>query len=482
MTAPTPQPTRRSAAQSTHGAAALPTRLAAAQSTHRSAAQIARTARGPRPVPEVAGQQPYRMPPMLDTVLPNGLRVICVRQPSTSMTELRLRIPCLPRGPQALAAAEVMAATLLRGTTARDHRETDSVLARTGATLDAVRSPMWLNLIGSAPRDGLPALLRVLADALADARHAAAEVESAKGRLAERIRVVRSQPQVIAQEALRKHGYRDDPAVRDTPEPAVLAAVTAAEVAALHRSLLTPAGSSLVLVGDLDPERTVAEVAALTSWWQGGAAGREPVRVPLPGPGPVRLVDRPGAVQSQIRLVAPGPDRTDPDFGALSLANLVFGGYFSSRLVTNIRETKGYAYRTDSRFEDVKDTLRLAVEADSATGYTAAALREIRSELVRLTEGPLPEAEVESARRFLLGMSMISLASQATLATNLSSTLGFGLPPQWLTDFPEAVRTVRREEVEAAARRWFDPGAFTGVVVGDRTVLAPELAELGVVV
>ncbi|MQS12985.1 insulinase family protein [Streptomyces kaniharaensis] len=452
------------------------------QLVHRSAAQIARTVRGPRPIPDVAAQQPYRLPPLVDTVLPNGLRVICVRQPSTSMTELRLRIPCVPRGTEALATAEVMAATVLRGTTGRDHRETDTLLARSGATLDAVRSPMWLNLIGSAPRSGLPVLLQVLADALADARYEAAEVESAKGRLAERIKVVRSQPHVLAQEALRRHCYRDDPAVQDTPEPAALAAVTPAGVAALHRRVLTPAGSSLVLVGDLDPERTVAEVAALTAWWQGGPADREPIRVPELRPEPVRLVDRPGAVQSQIRLVAPGPARTDPSFGAMSLANLVFGGYFSSRLVTNIRETKGYAYRTDSRIEDVKDTLRLAIEADSATGYTAAALREIRAELARLVDGPLPAAEVESARRFLLGMSMISLASQATLATNLSSTLGFGLPPQWLTDFPETVRTVRPEEVESAAHRWLDPRAFTGVVVGDREALAPALAELGAVI
>lgn len=451
--------------------------------TTRSAEEIGRTARGPRPFPPPGPQRGYRLPPFTDRVSANGLRVISVHQPSTPMVELRLRIPLLGAAPEDAAAAELLATTLLRGDTRRSHWDIDTELAGYGATLEAARSSMNLNVFGSVPADSLPAVLDSLTRLLLDAVHAEPEVARARQRMTEQIAVLRAQPHVIAQEALRARCFGDLAALKEIPTAEAVADATAARVRELHRRLVRPGGAVLVLVGDLRPTLRQTLSDTVEGWrpatGAGSGDGGRGTGTPPFRPGAVRLVHRPDAVQSQIRLTAPAPSREDPRFAALSLVNLVFGGYFSSRLVTNIRETKGYAYRTDSRFEDVLDRMMITIEADTATLSTAPALAEIRTELTRLTTEPIPSHEIESARQFLLGMGALSISSQAGLATSLSTTVGFGLPPEWLTTFPKQLLAVTEDQVHQAAREFFRPELFNGVVVGNAELLAGPLAEPG---
>ena len=118
--------------------------------------------------------------------------------------------------------------------------------------------------------------------------------------------------------------------------------------------------------------------------------------------GDVRLVHRDGAVQSQLRMSAQGLHRTDERYPALQIANLSFGGYFSSRLVENIREDKGYTYGAHSSFEFTRGNGTILVDADTASEVTAAALLEMRYEFGRLALVPPTAAEVESARQLSL--------------------------------------------------------------------------------
>src|SRR5205085_3489183 len=108
---------------------------------------------------------------------------------------------------------------------------------------------------------------------------------------------------------------------------------------------------------------------------------------------------RAGAVQSQIRLAAQAIPRTDPRYPALQLANLVYGGFFSSRLVENIREDKGYTYSARSHPEFTIHGATLLIDADTASGVTAAALLETPYEPSRLGLGPPSEAELDLPRR-----------------------------------------------------------------------------------
>ncbi|OLT42521.1 peptidase M16 [Saccharomonospora sp. CUA-673] len=451
--------------------------------THRSADEIGRTPTGPRELPPLGEQRRADELDHVDTVLAGGLRVLAVRKPGAPMVELRMTIPFgSPSGAadgMHTATAEVLADTITTGTARRDRVAIDTELALIGGDLGAAVDPEHLSLSGSALATGLPTLLDVLGDLLTGATYADHEVQREAARLVERLAVARTQPRVIAREALQRHRYGDHPYTREVPLPEDVEQVTPDAVRALHPAAVLPRGSVLVLVGDLDPQATLTEVEKALGGWASEATATDLPQLPDLAGGDVLLVPRAGAVQSQIRLSAQGIPRTDERYPALQLANLTFGGYFSSRLVENIREDKGYTYGAHSGFEFTDGKATVQVDADTASDVTAAALLETRYELGRLGLVPPTDAEVDSVRQYATGSLLIGAASQAGLANQLMSLASVGLDLDWLRGHTERLAAVTTEQVAEVALEFFAPTRFTGVVVGDADVLGPQLEALG---
>lgn len=449
-----------------------------ASTTHRSAEEIGRTELGPRPLPPLAAPRAGHQPSTVDTVLGNGLRVIAARHGAVPMVELRLRIPFAGDDPMHPARAEVLAETLLTGTRGRDRVRVDTDLAAVGGDLHATVDPERLSIAGESLASGMDTLLDVLADSLTGAVYSDEEIAGERDRLVERIAVARSQPRMIAREELQRHRYGDHPFSREVPEAGDVAQVTAEEVRELHQRAVLPRGATLVLVGDIDPEATVAAVERRLADWTSQDSARELPALPEVRGGDVRLVHREGAVQSQLRFSAQGLPRTDERYPALQVANLCFGGYFSSRLVENIREDKGYTYGAHSAFEFTPGNGSILVDADTASEVTAAAFLETRYEFGRMGLVPPTESEVESARQYAIGGLLTSTSSQSGLASMLVNLAASGLGQEWLSAHPDRLRAVTVEQVAEAAR-FYVPTAFTGVIVGDADRLSDPLRALG---
>jgi predicted Zn-dependent peptidase len=194
---------------------------------------------------------------------------------------------------------------------------------------------------------------------------------------------------------------------------------------------------------------------------------------------PLLVVDRPGSVQSSVRMGGAALPRTDPQYPALQLANLIFGGYFSSRWTENIREDKGYTYGPHSRIDHNVLGSTLVLDAEVATEVTAPAVLETFYELGRIAALPVTETEVESVRQYAIGTLALSTATQAGLASTLSALSAFGLGLEWITSHPSRLLAATVEDVSAAAARYFAPARLTGVVVGDANRIAAPLAALG---
>jgi zinc protease len=446
---------------------------------HRSAEQIGRTEMGPRPLPPLGLTRTSSAPSMVDTVLDSGLRVIAVRQPAVPMVELRLEIPFGGTHRTHAARAELLAATLLLGTPRRDRFAVDRALAAVGGDLSAGVDPERLFVRGSALSSGLDMLLDVLGDALTSASYTAADVARERTRLVERLAVSRSRPRVIAREALQRRRYGDHPATREWPEADDVAVVTPAAVRALHRRSVVPGGAVLVLVGDIVPAQAVETVAAVLAGWQSDRSAVALAPLPELSGADLQLVHREGAVQSQLRLSAQAVPRTDERYPALQLANLVFGGYFSSRWVENIREDKGYTYGAHCGLEFTPYGATLIADADTASEVTAAALLETRYELGRIAVVPPEESEVDNARQYAIGSLTIATSSQRGLAGHLITLATLGLDLDWLRIHPSRLQAVTTGQVAEAAADFFAPSRFTGVVVGDAERLAKPLASLG---
>ncbi|MFL6144929.1 MAG: M16 family metallopeptidase [Labedaea sp.] len=433
----------------------------------RTAEEIGRTALGPRPLPPLGEQRTVARLSTVDTVLPNGLRVIVVRQPAVPLVELRLRIPFAGTDPLHPATAEVLAATVLTGDARRDRVAVDTDLALVGADLDAAVDPERFSISGNALASGFETLLEVMSDALNSAAYQETEVLGERGRLVERIALARSQPGTIAREALQRHRYGDHPFTKEMPEASDVATVTPEQVRALHRRSVLSRGSVLVVVGDVDPDRAVAQIERATADWSSDADAAVLPDLPEVAGGDLLLVHRPGAVQSQVRMSAQAIPRSDPRYPALQLANLAFGGFFSSRLVENIREAKGYTYHARSALEFTPSGATLLVDTDTASEVTAATLLEIRYELGRLGLVPPSESEVDTVRRYGIGSLVVGTSSQSGLASQLAALAVLGLGMDWLIGHPNRLAAVTAEQIAGAALDFFAPAKFTGVIVGD---------------
>jgi zinc protease len=434
-------------------------------------------------IPPLGEPRPQPVPAASETTLPNGLRLVVVPRPGVPLIELRLRVPFAPSTARSAgvhtARAAVLSGAVLLGTAAHDQTGLAQLLQSHGAEMEVSADSDRLLFGTTLLPGGLRPVLGVLAELLTAATYPADGVEGERDRLAERITIALSQPAVLARTALSARRYAGHPYAISLPDPALVSGVTGPALRKLHRERVLPTGSTLVLVGDLDPAAAADAVADALEGWTGTGVARESAPAPsLHGP-VLELVDRPGAVQSNIRLGGPAPTRTDPDLPAVRLAAMIYGGYFSSRLVENIRERRGYSYSPRSSVEHLAAASSFLVEADVATEVTGPALMETVYELGRMALTPVTEAELDAARRYVLGSMALSTATHAGLASTLSALVGAGLPAGWLAEHQQALEAVTVDQVQEVSHRYLAPGALTAVVVGDAAEVEPQLAALG---
>ncbi|MEV1074360.1 M16 family metallopeptidase [Micromonospora parva] len=428
-----------------------------------------------RTLPPLGPTRKLKVPKQAERTLPNGLTVIAVRRPAVPLVELRLWVPF---GRVHLARGAMLSQTMLSGTGSMTSVQIAAELQKVGGGLSAGVDPDRLMLSGAGLVTGLDRMLELLAEVLTGASYPSDEVATERDRLVDRIQVAQSQPAHLAREALLKRIYGRHPYATQTPEPDQIRAVRPAALRTLHSERVHPTGAQLVLVGDVQPEKALdAAERALGGWSGAGRTADLPATPPLE-PGPLLLVDRPGSVQSSLRIALPAVSRTDPDHAPLQLANLIFGGYFSSRWVENIREDKGYTYGPHSGIEHSVAGSVLVAAADVATEVTGPALLETTYELGRLASLPPKPEELEQARQYALGTLQLGMSTQAGLAALTSAYAGNGLRLDFLAEYAARLAKASIEDVAQAAARYLAPARAAIVVLGDAERITPGLAAL----
>ncbi|HIW62022.1 MAG TPA: insulinase family protein [Candidatus Stackebrandtia excrementipullorum] len=415
-------------------------------------------------VPDLAPATEFTLPTCDERVLANGLTVLAVRRPSVPLVELRLRIPFAHAD---VATSAVMSQTLFSGTADKDIVRIAAQLQSVGGALSAGADADRLMIAGNSLVGGLSTMLGTLAEVLEGATYPEDQVRSERERLVDRLNVAREQAAHQVQVAMLKRVYAGHPYSIQSPEPEEVARVDADAVRRLHSQRLHPTGATLVIVGDLPTEQALdAAETALVGWDGAGEQSMMEAAPPLET-GPLLLVDRPESVQSSLRMVMKGVPRRHPDNAAQHLANLVFGGYFSSRLVANIREDKGYTYSPRSAVDHALADSLIIVSAEVATEVTAAALWETRYELGRMVSTMVSEEELDQARRYALGTLRLGTATQSGLASLVSAFAGSGLRLEWLLEHAQRLASVSVEDVARVSQELLAPANAVTVVLGD---------------
>jgi predicted Zn-dependent peptidase len=438
---------------------------------------------GPRTLPALESNRELTIPPGSERTVDNGLTVIAIERRSVPLVELRLRVPFerTALDPPFVARAALMSQTLFSGTATMSTVDIAAALQTVGGALSAGVDADRLLVTGNGLASGLSDILGILSDVLTGATFPEGEVETERARLIDRVQVAQSQPQHLARVALQKRMYGEHPYAVQTPSIEDIKPLGTPDMAAMHAARVHPAGATLVIVGDIDADAVLDLAADKLGGWNGeGSTESLPPAPPLAA-GPIMLANRPGSVQTSMRLALPAVTRTHPDHAALQLANLVFGGYFSSRWVENIREDKGYTYSPHSVVEHSTAGSAIILGAEVATEVTAAALLETWYELGRLATTAPGEDELEQARQYALGSLLLGMSTQAGLAGLASTYAGFGLRLDFLAQHAARLGSASRDEVARVAAEYLAPAKAATVLLGDAGVVAGSLATLDTV-
>jgi predicted Zn-dependent peptidase len=425
-----------------------------------------------------------QVPSPRERVLANGLSVWAVRRPGIPLVQLRMVVPTsrarVP--PSDRATQRLLARTLLAGTERRAQVDIAAFLQGIGGGLAAGADAEDFSLSGSALATDLVPLLGLVREVLDEATFPEAEVVTERQRVQQELAMAASQPGTIARTAVISQLFGRHPYGDPLPTAAQVAKVRRGGLASYLRHRVGPARGHLVLVGDLPSGRLLDTAEAALGGWASGAPAEPLPPTPPFAPGAIVLVDRPGAVQTSIRLAGPAVPRRHPDAAALALAITILGGSFSSRLNANLREDKGWTYSPHASVDHLQVASLLTVSAEVATEVTAPSLVEVAHELGRMATLPVSAEELDAARRYRIGSTALSIQTQSGLASQLVILAANGLDAAWLRGSPKRFAAVTVDDVLRVSRAYLAPSRLVTVLVGDRSRIGNEVDALGPVV
>jgi zinc protease len=178
-----------------------------------------------------------------------------------------------------------------------------------------------------------------------------------------------------------------------------------------------------------------------------------------------RITNDPDGVQGSIRIARNFPNRHHPDFQRVQVLNNVFGGFFGSRLMTNIREDKGYTYGIYSYLVNNRQESALMISTEAGKEVCEAAIAEVYKEMEGLREELIDDEELQMARNFAIGSVLGDLDGPFHVAGRWKSILLNGLDRNYFQEGIRIIKTITPEELRELAVKWLDPAEFFELVV-----------------
>jgi zinc protease len=391
--------------------------------------------------------------------------------------------------PAPLAGVTILAARALTEGTARyPGVELIEASERLGATLHAEAS--WDVFAASvdvaAPR--LRAALELLAELVLHPTFPEEDVARLRDERLNDLLQARAEPRRRVEQAFAASIYTaDSPYSRSVAgDEESVPRLSRDRLVAIHQALLRPERAALIVGGDLsglDLPRMASEVFGALGSVPGGRGDGNAVAAPRAESAIdrtiVRLHDRPGSVQSEVRIGHVGIPRRVPDFHAVQVMASILGGLFNSRLQMNLREDKGYTYGIGAGFDMRRGAGPFAVRTAVHTAATVRAISESLAELRRIRESRVTDAELAAARDYLVGVFPLRFETPGAVVAALGGLFAHGLPDDELARYRPLVEAVTAEDVQTAALEHIDPDRVAIVVVGDADAIASDLEAAG---
>jgi zinc protease len=424
--------------------------------------------------PALGASTAFHLPAVARGTMPNGVGLQVIEHHALPLVHVLLVVDGGSRlEGRTPGLASFTARMLTEGAGTRDANALQSDLGFIGAQLTAGASEEAFVLQLDVAKRSLGQALDLLADVALRPTFHAANIHQQRDLRLQSLLQRRDQPTQLAAVAFNQLVFpaghpNHDPADGDSASTALL---DSARVREFYNGAFAPGRAHFVVVGDVTEAEMLAFLAPRFGAWKATgttlAIPKVMVRPVANDDVKIYLVDKPGAAQSVIQLGSPGADRLSPDYAAITVMNTILGASFSSRLNTNLRETKGYTYGISSRFGWAPLPGAFVVASQVRTNVTDSSLVEIFRELRSIRDTPVDAKELERAKAYVALAVPGRFETNASMASQLADLDSYHLPLSSVTDFVARVNTVTAADVQRVARQYIPADRATLVVVGD---------------
>lgn len=178
-----------------------------------------------------------------------------------------------------------------------------------------------------------------------------------------------------------------------------------------------------------------------------------------------RIQNDENAVQGAIRIASPFPNRHHPDFKKVMLLNNVFGGFFGSRLMANIREEKGYTYGIYSYLQNHIQESAWIISTEAGKDVSEATIEEVYKEMKLLREEPVDEEELLLVRNYMMGSILGDMDGPFHIIAKWKNIILNNMPEDYFYESIKAIKETSAEELQALAQKYLQPERFYELVV-----------------
>lgn len=232
------------------------------------------------------------------------------------------------------------------------------------------------------------------------------------------------------------------------------------------KQMYQPSNCTVIVAGKVDKDILDLIIKSSNAWTNQSAQADTAQPNLTPAKEQFYYVEKPGALQSAIRMGLPMINRNHPDFPALQVLNTVLGGYFGSRLMANIREDKGYTYGIGSGLSSLNKGGSMFIASEVGADVCRAAVTEIEKEINILKNELVPDEELSLVRNYMMGSLLGSLENVFSHADKFKNIYFSGLGYEYYDRYTEVVKSVTAEELLRLANKYVDLDKFYRVIVG----------------
>jgi zinc protease len=433
-------------------------------------------------MPPAGAPNPFEFPSAASKTLPNGLRVFVVSNHGKPAIAARLVILTAGaiKDPEEMPGVAQMTANLLtQGTEKRSAKEIAEAIDFVGGSLTALAGKDATTVTLDVVKKDLNVGLDLMSDVVLHPAFRSDELDRQRQQLLSGLTLQYSDPQYLASTVFNRVVYGVSP--YGWPEEGTPESVTKlqrGEIAKFHDANYAPNQALLAVAGDITPDEAFAAAEKYFGSW----AKLEVAAVVPPAPAPAKgqhiwLIDKPDAVQTQIRIGKLGIRRGDPEYIPVAVTNRIFGGGYNSRLNTEVRIKKGLTYGAFSSFNPHRYAGSFSAGTFTRTAATVEATKLVADLVAKMSSSDVTPKEMDFARDYLAGAYPIESETSEQVADRVLSAAAFDLPADFNRLYPERIRGVTPAQVHAVAQEYFTTKDLDIVLAGNVSAFRDALKK-----